>query len=375
MDDSCSSNSGSESDEETYAGQRDENGLPHGRGTSTMSRGDRFEGKFVHGKKHGKGSFYFEGGCSLTATFKYDDLNGQGTYIYQDGSSLVAAYVEGDLEGPSEEYDSNGTLRSKGGYKGNVRHGFWHFWDEFGGHFFGIVDKRGELSGNDITYVYPDGVTALKGTFMNSKLVEAKLAVRCNRNGIESRFLIVSPEKTFKRDESTDKMLSVDPLLQDPFEQNRSYVDKSKIPSAGEGLFAKVDMLEDEVMAFYNGVRLDHKLVDARDWTFNSNTISLDDNTVIDVPEEFSNTSDYCASLGHKANHSFDPNAKYDLFDHPRFGRIKCIRTIRPVKGGEELTVEYGYDHNGLGPNNPDAPQWYKDQYERFNSVKDNHVK
>ena len=58
-------------------------------------------------------------------------------------------------------------------------------------------------------------------------------------------------------------------------------------------------------------------------------------------------------------------------FDHPRFGKIKCIRTIRPVKAGEELTVEYGYDHNGLGPNNPDAPQWYKDQYEQFNSVKD----
>ena len=56
-------------------------------------------------------------------------------------------------------------------------------------------------------------------------------------------------------------------------------------------------------------------------------------------------------------------------FDHPRFGKIKCIRTIRRVKAGEELTVEYGYDHNGLGPSNPDAPQWYKDQYEKFNSV------
>ena len=60
-------------------------------------------------------------------------------------------------------------------------------------------------------------------------------------------------------------------------------------------------------------------------------------------------------------------------YDHPRFGKIKCIRTIKPVKAGEELTVEYGYDHNGLGINNPDAPQWYRDQYqlylEQFNNT------
>ena len=53
-------------------------------------------------------------------------------------------------------------------------------------------------------------------------------------------------------------------------------------------------------------------------------------------------------------------------YDHPRFGKIKCIRTIMPVKAGEELTVEYGYDHNGLGPNNPDAPWWYRTQYEQY---------
>lgn len=52
-------------------------------------------------------------------------------------------------------------------------------------------------------------------------------------------------------------------------------------------------------------------------------------------------------------------------YNHPRFGKIKCIRTIAPVKAGDELTVEYGYDHNGLGKDNPDAPQWYKTRYEQ----------
>ncbi len=32
------------------------------------------------------------------------------------------------------------------------------------------------------------------------------------------------------------------------------------------------------------------------------------------------------------------------------------------MKAGEELTVEYGYDHHGLGKDKADAPEWYKIQ-------------
>jgi len=52
--------------------------------------------------------------------------------------------------------------------------------------------------------------------------------------------------------------------------------------------------------------------VDSRDWALNGNTISLDDETVIDVPEPYNHAAKYCASLGHKANHSFTPNCIYD---------------------------------------------------------------
>lgn len=52
--------------------------------------------------------------------------------------------------------------------------------------------------------------------------------------------------------------------------------------------------------------------VDSRDWALNGNTISLDEDTVIDVPHPFDQVDRYCASLGHKANHSFTPNCKYD---------------------------------------------------------------
>ena len=47
---------------------------------------------------------------------------------------------------------------------------------------------------------------------------------------------------------------------------------------------------------------------------------------VLDIPEEFVSLKKYKASLAHKANHSFMPNAKFVLFHHPRFGKVPALR-------------------------------------------------
>lgn len=56
-------------------------------------------------------------------------------------------------------------------------------------------------------------------------------------------------------------------------------------------------------------------------------------------------------------------------FVHPRFGPIKCIRTIRAVEKDEELTVAYGYDHNPVGQNGPEAPEWYQLELKAFQAA------
>lgn len=56
----------------------------------------------------------------------------------------------------------------------------------------------------------------------------------------------------------------------------------------------------------------------------------------------------------------------WSRFVHPRFGPIKCIRTLRAVQRDEELTVAYGYDHKPTGKNGPEAPDWYKQELEEF---------
>jgi histone-lysine N-methyltransferase SETD7 len=92
------------------------------------------------------------------------------------------------------------------------------------------------------------------------------------------------------------------------------------------------------------GVRLTHEEVDSRSWAENSNTISLDEDTVLDVPLQFSHCNQYCATLGHKANHSSSPNACYDVFDHPTFGFIKSLRALCSIPPNQEITVDYGFD-------------------------------
>ena len=64
---------------------------------------------------------------------------------------------------------------------------------------------------------------------------------------------------------------------------------------------------------------------------------------VLDIPPEYQDTQHYCASLAHKANHSFKSNAKFTLFSHPRFGWVPALVTLIPVPHGSEVVVNYDY--------------------------------
>ena len=366
--DNVTSDSGCDSDEEVYEGSVSTEGLPHGRGTIAWpSLGNKFEGHFCNGEKEGKGCFYFADGSMLEGTFANDCIEGEGTYTFPDGSYLKGTYTSGDLNGPCRQYDSKGSLTFDGCYKNGIPNGFVKVFDEFGGAVMGEVDAEGELTGSNIAYVYPDGATALVGEFNSGRMVHARPARLKSGSEHKDNCLLdvvfcsddIDGSCAVGYDESTCDVLSSKPLVPDVYEQGRVYVSQSRIPGADEGLFAKVDCCEGEVVSFYNGIRVTHGEVDAREWALNGNTISLNADTVIDVPAEFSSVDVYRASLGHKANHSTDPNCEYAPFTHPRFGEIKCIRTLRAVKEGEELTCNYGYNHKLPGTSKDDLPKWY----------------
>ena len=66
----------------------------------------------------------------------------------------------------------------------------------------------------------------------------------------------------------------------------------------------------------------------------------------MDIPKDFISLSNYHASLGHKINHSFKPNCKWDVIHHPVFGRIPKIITLCEVEPETELTCHYMIDMN-----------------------------
>ncbi len=61
----------------------------------------------------------------------------------------------------------------------------------------------------------------------------------------------------------------------------------------------------------------------------------------LDVPQDMSSVTSYCATLGHKANHAFVPNARFVQLEHPRFGLIVAVRAVRDIKEGEEVSYMY----------------------------------
>lgn len=76
--------------------------------------------------------------------------------------------------------------------------------------------------------------------------------------------------------------------------------------------------------------------------------------------ERGSALSSYCATLGHKVNHSFMPNADYGgLLDSPRFGVIRAFVSRRAIKQGEEILINYGYPL-------PTGPPWYRELYQKY---------
>ena len=61
--------------------------------------------------------------------------------------------------------------------------------------------------------------------------------------------------------------------------------------------------------------------------------------------------------MGHKVNHSFEPNAMFSIHDDPRWGLIGSVLSLKPIKKGEELLVDYQYK----GHEDMPGLEWYRE--------------
>ena len=136
------------------------------------------------------------------------------------------------------------------------------------------------------------------------------------------------------------------PTRRDPYEVRHTVVEKSTVQGAGQGVFALHDLPANFLAVYYNGCLVSHEQVDSRSWRFNANCISLDADFVLDVPNAYASDKRYCATTGHKVNSVTGdnaPNCEYVRAFHPFYGNIKAVRTLVPVKQGQELFTSYAY--------------------------------
>ncbi|EGC33243.1 hypothetical protein DICPUDRAFT_154738 [Dictyostelium purpureum] len=321
-------------------------------------------GKYIgerneNNEKHGKGKLILDG-VTLSGQWKNDEIVGEGKYKTKE-LTLKGSFSSGALNGIVKEFDrETKKLIFEGYYKEGVRSGKGTLYMDDGGSLRGNWGN-GSLNGHGI-YKFGDQRFTIEGQWENGLIVKGKYRLQFNENDNENdkplaEYYKELPKKVkefpIRYDISTDTTISSDPLMMDIYENYYSYVKESSIPNSGEGLFARVDIPVNTTLSFYNGVRIPHKTVNERSWDLNSNTISLNSDVVIDVPSHLSSTSQYCATISHKANHDLNKkNAEYSFYNHPRFGEIKSIKSIKPIKKDEEIFVSYDYTD--------EKPSWYK---------------
>lgn len=261
-----------------------------------IENGVEYRGAVLNGVRSGRGTVFFEDGSSLRGMWRDDEIDGFAVYSLDEYDSIEGNMLDGQFEGHVIERQC-GKVVYRGDYHASQRHGDGLVIYDDGGAVEGEF-KNGRIDGK-AEYIYPDG-TVLGGVWSEGRMV--------------SSVYEESQSPVYIYDESSSQAISKAPLLADPYEEKRVDVAVSTIVGAGQGLFARCHIARGEVCCFYNGVRITHSKVDRRNWSLNDNTITLDEETVLDVPKPFDKVSVYCASLGHKANHSLKhQNAKYDM--------------------------------------------------------------
>ena len=361
-------------------------GEPMGKCTIKMKNGDEVYGHFREGLRQGRGSIdgpnLQDHGLLLVKGFYKDSvLLGEGRAILAPGSIwgykekivLEGVFNEGYLEGPVRGMGENGNVVFIGEFSKGLPTGPCWLAVEGQGWLHGIVDPLGKFTGDEILFLYPDQSSCLSGRFQDGTLVDAHPAQIQSVAFTSGHIMQLIPQPTENPSRrsshsycpSNSHTIACDWRLPDAYEQVTVKCQESSVDMAGDGLFARKDLPANVVVAYYNGLRIlpdEHYGLSANcNYQIYVDWLNTNNSPYIDIPNSCIEKSAYCASLAHKANHSFNPNCQYVPVEHPRFGRIPGLKTIKAVRKGEELFSHYKYDMVL-------APNWYVEAWEYFST-------
>ena len=191
------------------------------------------------------------------------------------------------------------------------------------------------------------------------------------------RYSLRKSENSFYFDPPTNISFGGGDLTPDPYETKLLKVGKSQEPNSGDGVFACQDIPQGRVIAHYS--LLMYKFKEETDIYYincRANDTRSDDerracykyqislvryHVKISLPPEL----DYepYPNLGPKVNHHFQfNNSAYGEIEHPRWGVIQGVGTIKPIKAGEEIFTFYDYKEEGFPADYP----WYHEAKRRI---------
>jgi len=346
-----------------YYGKRDQMGNIAGIGSLLYENKDTFQGIFKDGIMNREGVLTKaqKGGTKIEGEWIQGLLQGEIKETLQNTGWIEGYYKDGIPHGYFREfgprYNGRHILRQMGRYYKGVLRGYtWKGAYDHSGWWFGSVDSDGQLTGDNIAYIYPDFKMAIKGKFKDGLLVEG---YQCQLEGcyLDRGVQVPVFSKTFgpayQYEEPSIKNIALNPLLRDPWEDIRVCVGPSNLPQGGEGLFAKRAFAMKEVIALYNGIKIKTSTYASEHMPRSDYRIRLNGDLDMDIPHGFQSTNQYCATLAHKANHSFMPNCEWTLFESPRFGLIRSLTAQKPIEVGEEILVNYQMTI-------AKSPDWYR---------------
>eukprot|EP00092_Neocalanus_flemingeri_P016786 GFUD01018155.1.p1 GENE.GFUD01018155.1~~GFUD01018155.1.p1 ORF type:complete len:540 (-),score=94.96 GFUD01018155.1:837-2456(-) len=332
-------------------GPKDSTGKLMGEGIIMWENKDTFQGVFNNGIMNRTGTITraTENGTKVSGEWVNGLLKGEIKETLVNTGWMEGYYKDGVPHGFYREfgprYNSVNILRSMGRYyRGVMRGWYWKGHYDFSGYLVGKVDDEGKLTGEDIAYIYPDFKLAIKGKFVDGVLIEGH---QCDLIGSYMDDGIMIPVfgeprgPAFEYEHPSIRNIAMHPLLRDPWEDKKVYVGDSMLPQGGEGLFAKRDIEKREVVALYNGIKFKSSTYASEHMPRSDYRIRLNGDLDMDIPKGYHLTSQYSATLAHKANHSFVPNCEWSLFEHPRFGLIRALTAQKPLARGQEVLVNY----------------------------------
>lgn len=345
-----------------YQGKKDGLGAPHGEGVLGYENKDIFQGEFNCGILNRKGTMKrTEKNCTnISGEWVNGLLNGEVREELVNGGWIEGYYKDGVPHGFQREFGPKrmgvANLRFVGRFYRGVLRGFcwWGLFDN-SGWLCGEVDNKGEVSG-DFTYIYPDWKMAIKGEWKEEKLVRGQLCElegSVMENGIRIPIFSKPSGPVYQYEKPSVKNIALFPLVPDPWEAKQVYVKDSGLNQGGEGLFAQKDLKPKEVISLYNGIKVRTSTFASEHMPRSDYKIRLNADIDMDIPKGFHLLENYCATLAHKANHTFEPNAEWTLFEHPRFGLIRSLTAKKEIAADQEVLVNYQMAM-------AKSPEWYR---------------